>query len=284
MNEIRVLQSHFPEARVLICYFHVRKYLKEMSGNKDFGAISRDDRNIVDMVVGKLIRSADDTIFAVHWTSLVELCTRIGFQGFVHYMDRNWNNCKDMWVVGRRSQLPHFRNATNNMLESWFGKFKGCVSSDYSMAQCIKSLVETSTRTENEYKYHKDRLGRNVNAGYDEEMSNVLRLTTHFLAGQIESQYSSGLENANSYVFEERDGSDVVIVRGHSRTSIISKLDWSCDCDFAASMKLPCRHVIAFRKHANVPGPVIPWSRIDERYVTSRSDPDSYQDSSRIIS
>ncbi|RAW30789.1 hypothetical protein PC110_g12868 [Phytophthora cactorum] len=37
LNEVRALESHFPEARVLICLFHVNKYLKEMRSKPDFG-------------------------------------------------------------------------------------------------------------------------------------------------------------------------------------------------------------------------------------------------------
>ncbi|KUF95131.1 Zinc (Zn2)-Iron (Fe2) Permease (ZIP) Family [Phytophthora nicotianae] len=34
-------------------------------------------------------------------------------------------------------------------------------------------------------------------------------------------------------------------------------------------MKLPCRHAIAYRKHCNASGPLIPWSGIDERWTTT---------------
>ncbi|KAE8980719.1 hypothetical protein PR003_g24351 [Phytophthora rubi] len=37
-------------------------------------------------------------------------------------------------------------------------------------------------------------------------------------------------------------------------------------------MILPCRHVIAYRKHANFPGPVIPLSRIDKRWTSTAKD------------
>ncbi|OWZ07991.1 hypothetical protein PHMEG_00019537 [Phytophthora megakarya] len=35
------------------------------------------------------------------------------------------------------------------------------------------------------------------------------------------------------------------------------------------SMRLPCRHAIAFRKSNKVAGPLIPWNSIDERWTTS---------------
>ncbi|OWY99964.1 Cysteine protease [Phytophthora megakarya] len=43
LNEIRVLESHFPDARILICHFHVIMYLNEMCARPVFGNISGDD-------------------------------------------------------------------------------------------------------------------------------------------------------------------------------------------------------------------------------------------------
>ena len=38
------------------------------------------------------------------------------------YFKDNWDACKEMWVQFKRDNLPHFRNNTNNRLESQFGK------------------------------------------------------------------------------------------------------------------------------------------------------------------
>jgi hypothetical protein len=55
-----------------------------------------------------------------------------------------------MWLLHRRARLPHFRNNANNMLETSFGKFKDAVKKDMSMAPCVKELVASARRTEND--------------------------------------------------------------------------------------------------------------------------------------
>jgi len=45
LNEIRVLRSYFPKARVLICMFHVIKYLKISSRKPEYGTLSSDDHD-----------------------------------------------------------------------------------------------------------------------------------------------------------------------------------------------------------------------------------------------
>ncbi|KAK1930963.1 hypothetical protein P3T76_013552 [Phytophthora citrophthora] len=54
VNEIRVLEEHFPEARVLICHFHVIKYLKEMRSKPEFGKISTGDAGKIDACIHKM--------------------------------------------------------------------------------------------------------------------------------------------------------------------------------------------------------------------------------------
>jgi hypothetical protein len=43
LNEIRVLQQRFAEVRILICSFHVIKYLGEMCRKPDFGKYAQED-------------------------------------------------------------------------------------------------------------------------------------------------------------------------------------------------------------------------------------------------
>lgn len=83
----------------------------------------------------------------------------------------------------RRANLPHFSNHTNNRLESLFENLKIGVDGSLSMAQCIKALVAFDRRVENEHGYRHSRIGQFVNANYDEEITNVLRFTTPYVAG-----------------------------------------------------------------------------------------------------
>ncbi|ETL89695.1 hypothetical protein L917_11408 [Phytophthora nicotianae] len=192
--------------------------------------------------------------------SLKKLCERIEKLG----------SCQDGWVYYLRSKLPHFKNHTNNRLENFFGKLKDAVDGSTSMAGCVKALIAYDRRVENEYKYRLSRIGQFVNSNYDEEMKNVLRFTTHFVAQQIEHQYATALSKAAVYSYTvDPDDADHVVVGGVFSEHNLRIGDWSCDCDFSLSMCLPCRHAIAYRKHTNVVGPIIPWDRIDERWTCS---------------
>ncbi|ETI32828.1 hypothetical protein F443_20433, partial [Phytophthora nicotianae P1569] len=250
LNEIRVLETNFPEARILICHFHVIKYLKEMRSKPEFGKIASEDASLIDAAVHKMVYAANEDSYEVAHNSLEGICDRVGLNGFYAYFQKNWDSCKDR-------------------LESFFGNLKDGVDGSMSMAQCVKALLAYDRRKENEYKYRVTRIGHFVNSHYDEEMSTVLRFTSRYVAGQIEAQYAKGIEMASKYRFDpNEDDAPVVYVRGMFSEHKLRVDNCRCDCELSLSMSLPCRHSIAYRKHNRVSGPLIPWNRIDERWTT----------------
>ncbi|KAE9129248.1 hypothetical protein PF007_g4960 [Phytophthora fragariae] len=98
-------------------------------------------------------------------------------------------------------------------------------------------------------------------------MSNVLRFTTHFVAEQIEPQYAAAMSKAEAYAYESTpDDPDVMLVHGGSIIHRLSTKDWLATVSFLDPCG-SCRHAIAYRRHTDVAGPVIPWSCIDERWT-----------------
>eukprot|EP00644_Phytophthora_capsici_P016904 jgi/Phyca11/125659/e_gw1.59.28.1 len=247
LNEIRVLEANFPEARILICHFHVIKYLKEMRSKPEFGKISADDASQIDAAVHSMVYAVSEDKYNEAHDSMKGICERCGMERFLNYFEKNWHSSTERWVLYLRSSLPHFGNHTNNRLESYFGKLKEGVDGSMTMAKCVKAL-----NSFDQYEYRLTRIGQFRNSNYDEEMSTVLRFTTHYVARQIERQYAKGLEKASRYNFEkDANDSSVVKVQGLFKEHTLHIDDWRCTCEFAASMSLPCRHAIAFRKHSN---------------------------------
>ncbi|ETM98305.1 hypothetical protein PPTG_24661 [Phytophthora nicotianae INRA-310] len=215
LNEIRVLESKFPEARILICHFHDIKYLKEMRAKPEFGKISSDDASQVDGAIHKMVYAVCEDIYKAAHNALEGICQRVGLYGFYEYFQKNWDSCQDRWVYYLRAKLPHFKNHTNNRLESFFGKLKDGVDGSMSMAMCVKALVAHDRRVSNEYQYRLSRIGRFVNSSYDEEMTTVLHFKTHYVAQQIEQQYATALAKAETYNYvDDSDGGDFVVVNG----------------------------------------------------------------------
>jgi hypothetical protein len=268
INEIRVLETHFPEARVLVCHFHVIKYLREMGAKPEFGKVFSDDASQIDACVHKMVYADSAAAYDASHVSFGGLCDRIGIYGFFAYFEKNWHTSQERWVIYLRADLPHFHNHTNNRLESFFGKLKDGVDGSMSMAQCVKALIAYDRRVENEYRCRLSRIGQFVNSNYDEEMSNLLRFTTPDVASQVETEYAFAVDRLEVYSFVRDDEDEhLVRVQGGKKAHEFRDFVWRCSCDFSVYMRLPCRHVITFRKSGSVAGPVIPGAGIDERYV-----------------
>jgi hypothetical protein len=210
MNEIRMIQAHFPEAQVLLCKFHVIKYLKERCAKPEYGKISVEDQVNIQAIIKNMVNAKNAEAYDDNYDILQAKCARIGFQLYSEYFTRNWHTCQEMWVSYRRAHLPHFSNNTNNRLESWFSKFKDGVGPQSSMSECVEGLVKNALRIENDYKYREARPGQFVNTAYDDEMATVLRFTTHFVAERIEPEYAAGL--ASDYAFAVDQAASVVRV------------------------------------------------------------------------
>ncbi|KAG2876014.1 hypothetical protein PC116_g23731 [Phytophthora cactorum] len=56
-----------------------------------------------------------------------------------------------MWITHHRMDLPHFRNITNNRLESFFGKLKADLDSTMPMREYLEATIRYQCREEDEY-------------------------------------------------------------------------------------------------------------------------------------
>ncbi|OWY98729.1 hypothetical protein PHMEG_00030435 [Phytophthora megakarya] len=146
-----------------------------------------------------MVYAAFESEYKSAYESLKGICDRVGSSDFFPTSKRTGMNAK---IDG--AKLPHFKNHTNNRLESFFGKLKDGIDGSMSMAACIKALVAYDRRVQNEYQYRAARIGQFVNSSYDEEMSSVLRFTTHFVAEQIEDQYAKALSKFEFTLLELR--------------------------------------------------------------------------------
>ncbi|OWZ17243.1 Cysteine protease [Phytophthora megakarya] len=184
LNEIRVLETNFPEARILICNFHTIKYLKEMRQKPEFGKFSSDDDSQVDAAVHKVrIRGRapiPEKIVNAEWVGRLLRVLRAKLE----YLQGSLNvvlACK----APRTSRILRLIDS-----RVFFGKLKESEDGSMSMANCVKVFLEYDRQTHAErILVPISRIGQFVNSSYDDEMSMVLNFTTHFVAKQIEHKY-----------------------------------------------------------------------------------------------
>ncbi|OWY98536.1 hypothetical protein PHMEG_00030679 [Phytophthora megakarya] len=86
LNEIRVLQNEFPEARGLICLFHTIKWLKEKRSKPDYGKVSSEDAELIDAAIHAMIYAQTREVYDKNHASLQDICVRVRMEQFFEHL------------------------------------------------------------------------------------------------------------------------------------------------------------------------------------------------------
>ncbi|KAE8908262.1 hypothetical protein PF003_g7844 [Phytophthora fragariae] len=250
LNEIEVLKKMFPDARILLCHFHVIKWLHGAVRNDEkFGTYPSEVLKQLDFCVANLVYSKSEDELQGNAEEFRILACRGDREALWLYFDENWLDSKEMWVTYYRMYLPHFRNNTNNRLENFFGKLKVDLDSSFSMKQCLEAVLRYQRRKEEEYVTRVIKPGTKRNVKYGEEMNQLLGMTSEWLADIVETEYDFAVEKGAIRNYSIDDEELCVTLQRDGRVHRVDKFDWMCSCEFSATMNLPCRHAMMYRKH-----------------------------------
>ena len=149
------------------------------------------------------------------------------------------------WVLGLKSGSCNFLNRTNNRLESINAKLKSAitlysdmVSFSRDLMKCIASLkAEQNQRALNT-------ISKTPLTSYRTESHKQYgKLLTPFAYSHVKKE----LDKADQAEVLMLENGRVRVKIGQAETELVGN---SCTCMFFASMKLPCRHIVARKNHA----------------------------------
>ncbi|KAE8961449.1 hypothetical protein PF011_g29747 [Phytophthora fragariae] len=266
MREIDIIRKKFPEARVLLCHFHVIKWLHEtIRKSKKYGVYEEDVLSQMKHTITNMTYARTPDAYTSHRDEFKSLALREDRTELWDYFVKNWDECCEMWVMAYRVGLPHFGNHTNNRVESLFGKLKRYLKGHLTMRASLKVLLAYQRRKEEEYTAKVEMPGTLRDVSYCEQMNIALGMTTRWVAAAIKTQYDVATDDsiADNYAF--KDNGTTVTVQCDERKYTLEKEGWTCNCEFAQTMKLPCRHAMAYRKTCGNPL-IIPFSSISPRW------------------
>ncbi|EGZ26515.1 hypothetical protein PHYSODRAFT_320450 [Phytophthora sojae] len=242
MREIDVIRKKFPAARILLCHFHVIKWLHEtIKKSQTYGAYEAEVLTQMKHTITNMTYSRTEEDYVRHRDEFKSLASRNGRVELWEYFDKNWNACREMCVVAYRVDLPHFGNHTNNRVESLFGKLKRKLKGHLTMRASLEVLLEYQRRKEEAYRSKVGMPGTLRDASYPEELNVALGMTTRW------------------------DNGATITVQSEENEYLLEKEGWVCDCEFSQTMKLPCRHAMVYRKVCGSPF-IIPFSSISPRW------------------
>ncbi|ETK81203.1 hypothetical protein L915_13284, partial [Phytophthora nicotianae] len=264
MREVEVIRQKLPEARVLLCHFHVIKWLHEtIRKSSKYGPYEAAVLNQLRHTITNMTYARSDEVYEEHRAEFKSLSMRGGRQELWDYFEKNWDNCKDTWVMAYRMELPHFNNHTNNRVESLFSKVKQHLKGHLTMNASLEALLYQRRKKE-EYYAKVEMPGTLRDFTYSEEMNIVLGMTTKWVAAAIRSQYVA-VDPVIVSSYTVVDNGPTVTLRNEDHECLLQKDTFKCDCEFSQTMQLPCRHAMIWRKSRGGPF-VVPFGAIGSRW------------------
>ena len=256
MNERDVLSEAFPNATLQLCLFHVlRTFGREIT------------------VEAMSIRSAEhsvalDILQKIAYSSSVEtyeanrkLLNDTGFTKVLEYFEANWHPIRHEWVTCFATNF-NFNTRTNNRLESINQKIKSVCSAFSNLEAFFKDFrtVVACLRIERDNK----------------ALECVSKISVFSIGTSAEAQYSRLLTPyAAKFVREQLEKRTKVKMVDGKVTTAETSLD-ACSCKFHQTMKLPCKHIFAFRENSHQP-------LFEERMAHSRWRLDFYKNSYEVF-
>lgn len=244
LTERAVIASELANAHLLICLFHtMRSFKREISCEKL--GITSAERILALEIVQKLAYSQSEEMYSTYYKELVDT----NLHSVIDYFNENWHGIRDQWVEGLKNDNFNMLNRTNNRLECINQKIKSVVSKNsdlntfwVDLMHCVNTL-----NTERDHKavnvQLKTPIGVDI-AGTD--IGKYSEFLTPFAFGHVKRQFEF-IKKVKILNIHGEKGNQFATI--NSSAGIIKTDTSSCECSFFTVMKLPCRHILAFRSY-----------------------------------
>ena len=138
-TEIQTIKKIFVDSSILLCQFHVMKYIKTLISTSRAGSGSAEK---VDIEKKDIIMNSFRAILYAKTELEAKICcekflaesetidVRVGngdhayYTNLGEYFSKNWESCSDLWMSWRRANIPGLEDNTNNRLERMWRSLK----------------------------------------------------------------------------------------------------------------------------------------------------------------
>ncbi|KAL4123793.1 hypothetical protein PRIC2_009639 [Phytophthora ramorum] len=166
MHEKAVLREAFPQARQLLCQWHVIMWLKKQATR-----LAASHKKEVKGLMKALVYSRNREEYQDAKYALLETLGGDVEHPMYKFFICNWDNTQEEWVSYKRGNIAHLGNNTNNRLECKWGKIKKVLEPHFTLDETILTLITLQRLAEDEYiaQYHE--VGSRPHLGEDPELA-----------------------------------------------------------------------------------------------------------------
>ena len=244
-GQLEVLNSVFPTALVLLCVFHVIKFMKSLIAS---APVVVDVKKDLLLQFRRIIYANSEDIFKTEDQKFVELAAGVTVKAgdkqvsLVEYYIRNWRSVSPMWVRYHRKNLPSLGDNTSNRVEWTFWTLKKSIQDTFvTLPETAKAAVYLIKfcvmRLEEQYNIHdaNDNI-KKLNLAASQHL-NDRGCTIFHHAQKILEEKLNNLQKVDGGVREQfTKGSRCYQTTGTS-----------CTCTIAQTHQAPCAHILFLR-------------------------------------
>ena len=273
--EIDSLRKVFPNSRIILCVFHVKKWMKGVIATvhgpkfEDVDRAEKDDEkdSIMDAFDEMLYARTEDIYLTKQaaWNKVIEgVDVKLGagkqqrFTSLREYFDKCWAPVCDMWAMYARAKLPLGDENTNNRVERAFRTMKELLRMHFAgridiekAVPCLIAWVEDQLEGRyTEAQCHSIRLSDpdpELDALYMEAGKHLSYHACRQLKVSVEllKKLEVRMKVLESGEVEETIKKNTVVLRQTSENE--------CSCTYFAHHRCPCRHILLLRKVRGLP-------------------------------
>uniref|UniRef100_A0A8D8QF81 Zinc finger SWIM domain-containing protein 3 n=1 Tax=Cacopsylla melanoneura TaxID=428564 RepID=A0A8D8QF81_9HEMI len=228
-TERDALRIVFPNASLLLCFFHTLKTFKTKVTCAKMG-LSGEVRKEALHILQQIAYSRDEIEYGKNRTLLLNL----NINQLTEYYESNWHPIRYEWVRGFIKLETTFNITTTNHLESLNQKIKQVVVRNSNLLTFFKDLMVILKTINHEQKQ------RAINL--------AIKKSTQFEKGTLEDFYESKL---TPYAWKQV----AVEIEAASKLEFCFEASASvdcCGCSFFKNTSLPCRHIFFKRGDAGL--------------------------------
>ncbi|KAE9315963.1 hypothetical protein PR003_g18854 [Phytophthora rubi] len=243
MHEKAVLLEGFPEARQLLCRWHVITWLKKQA-TRLAPAQKKQVKGLMKALVYS--RSSDEYLDAKE-----ALLHTLG-EDIEHPMDN----------------IPHLGNNTNNRLECKWGEIKQVVEPHFTLDETISTLITLQRIAEDEYVAQYHEVGSRPDLGEDPELAALGMQISEYAFRMVSEQHAFAFGHRADYEIDLSNAGKATLSRPGTQSShVVDTAAPTCNCIFMETCLLPCRHVMHFRLKCNYETVIPPLRTFSTRWI-----------------
>ena len=276
-NEIECLAKVFPNSRILLCTFHVLKYVKGViatAHGAKFSQIPKKDQTEEKEVImesfNKLLYARTKAEYdekKMDWDEAVEgVEVKLGageqarFTTLAEYFDECWDDVQEMWARFARATLPMGGDNTNNRIERSFRTMKDTlqirIRGKANMAKAVPCLVDWA-EAQLENRYVEAQCHSVSIADPDTEIAAMYKEAGQELSYKTCLNFKASVDllrkREDRMTVVEEGVEEVLSKEGDSVVKLYSTTEDSCNCTYYQQQRVPCRHVLLLRRHEGLP-------------------------------